>query len=491
MAAGAEGNVNYSNDMILRRAALRSDKTVLAALEYVWTALSEMDAEHDGTMSFEEYISMSRRLYLVLRMEEWAESEKLNFNKAMQRELLLDPHDCMDTIDDDFAEDAKGKDYIDKEDFFDSFFQLADLYTDGASATEYAKWMYKRVHQIAAKYTGPDSELLATPEWEWRRDAEIIGTWSSRLQVNIPVFSRLEWEVYFDTRLRQEREESNTRIQLTLENARDTQLRAEAMRLSMGLKDKASPSAGRRVSKRISGAGKTALRSHVLANNRTASGTCAGGARSLGRQQTLGCISRRKSGALTAPTICIGRNASTAVGKSDSKADSQRLASEMEERKHLLSQAKQVLRQQRALEADDPRAATSTSAIIAPVPSTLQAVARPSLTSAVAVAAAPLRMASVVPYDVAAPGSPAPAAAAITATPVWPREMFPSQGQLHTVMLTENCAISGVVTDTALAVADLIGGARSAAPTGRPETAWCADEAHGISDHNSWYPVQA
>ena len=45
-------------------------------------------------------------------------------------------------------QDAKGKDFIDKEDFYDCFFQLADLYTDGASASQYAKWVHKRVNQI-------------------------------------------------------------------------------------------------------------------------------------------------------------------------------------------------------------------------------------------------------------------------------------------------------------------------------------------------------
>ena len=43
MAAGAEGNVNYTNEMILRRAALRTDKSVLAALDFAWGACSGMD----------------------------------------------------------------------------------------------------------------------------------------------------------------------------------------------------------------------------------------------------------------------------------------------------------------------------------------------------------------------------------------------------------------------------------------------------------------
>lgn len=63
-------------------------------------------------MSFDEYTSMSRRLYLVLRIEETAEeSKRLSYVNAMRKtELDIDPHDCMDTIDDDFAEDSKGKD---------------------------------------------------------------------------------------------------------------------------------------------------------------------------------------------------------------------------------------------------------------------------------------------------------------------------------------------------------------------------------------------
>ena len=156
MAAGAADNENYTDEMLLRRAALRSDKTVLKALEYAWVACSGMDIVradaggepstarvdaashararrcsprahppagfsgfesasvqvHDGIMSFDEYTSVSRRIYLVLRIEETAdESKRLSYVNAMRKtELDVDPHDCMDTIDDDFAEDSKGKD---------------------------------------------------------------------------------------------------------------------------------------------------------------------------------------------------------------------------------------------------------------------------------------------------------------------------------------------------------------------------------------------
>ena len=104
---------------------------------------------------------------------------------------------------------------ITQDDFYDCFFQLADLYTDGVSATDYARWIHKRVNQIAAMYTGPDAELLSAPEWEWRTDAEIIGAVSTlHPSVHIPVHSRLGWEVYFNNRLIDERKESAARIQV-------------------------------------------------------------------------------------------------------------------------------------------------------------------------------------------------------------------------------------------------------------------------------------
>eukprot|EP00966_Prymnesium_polylepis_P280258 6475596-Prymnesium_polylepis.1 len=59
-SANTEANENYSTESILRRAALRSDKAVLAALEYAWLACSGMDELHDGAMSFDECAAEDR-----------------------------------------------------------------------------------------------------------------------------------------------------------------------------------------------------------------------------------------------------------------------------------------------------------------------------------------------------------------------------------------------------------------------------------------------
>ncbi|KAL1500649.1 hypothetical protein AB1Y20_013297 [Prymnesium parvum] len=219
IAAGATGHVNYSSDMILRRTALRTENQVLAALEKAWVACANICAKN-GLMSVEGYASMSRRLYLLLRLEDAAEEHAAMGKPDTILKVEIDPQDCLSTIEEDFAEDSKGKSHITQNDFYDCFFQLADLYTDGASAKQYAEWIQTHVNQIVSPYNGVDSDLLPTVEWEWKRDAEIIVSVSGRVNVRVPVFSKFAWEAFFDGKLKREFEHSNARIQAALSRAR-------------------------------------------------------------------------------------------------------------------------------------------------------------------------------------------------------------------------------------------------------------------------------
>ena len=81
-------------------------------------------------MSFDEYAAMSRRLYIVLKMEDFAAetgAEDRSHGRAPP-ELDLDPKDCLNTIGEDFLEDSKGMDHLTRDAFHDCIFQLTDLY---------------------------------------------------------------------------------------------------------------------------------------------------------------------------------------------------------------------------------------------------------------------------------------------------------------------------------------------------------------------------
>lgn len=77
-------------------------------------------------MSFDWYSAMSRRLYLALHLEDAAEAHARSGARGV-RQVLLDPRDCLETINEDFAEDSKGKSFVTQDDFYDCIFQLADL----------------------------------------------------------------------------------------------------------------------------------------------------------------------------------------------------------------------------------------------------------------------------------------------------------------------------------------------------------------------------
>ena len=56
--------------------------------------------------------------------------------QAFDREDTFDPEDCVASLEEDWLDDAAGKDYMDENDFFSCWFQLADLSTDSVDVDE-------------------------------------------------------------------------------------------------------------------------------------------------------------------------------------------------------------------------------------------------------------------------------------------------------------------------------------------------------------------
>ena len=109
-AAGAEDCIWYTAEMLLARERLRSDLRVVAATRHAWNRLAPQGAD---SFSLSHYTAMTRVLYLALKLQ------------AIEGDF--DPEDCMESIEEDWEEDAAGKDHLTYDDFARSWFQLADL----------------------------------------------------------------------------------------------------------------------------------------------------------------------------------------------------------------------------------------------------------------------------------------------------------------------------------------------------------------------------
>jgi len=106
--AGGGNCEYYSDDMLLKREQLKREPLVKEALEHVWRAA---DQNGNGKIDRDEYVAMSRRLYLVLH------------------EGRPDPFEAQRTAIKDWEADSHGFDHLNRKRFQQSWFQLADLYT--------------------------------------------------------------------------------------------------------------------------------------------------------------------------------------------------------------------------------------------------------------------------------------------------------------------------------------------------------------------------
>ena len=149
-----------TKEKMAERQALRYHPRVLEALQLFWEAAQRsMQSGGDSSaseLSQEGHALMLRRIY-----------------KVMIREF--DSDDCDKCIAEDWERDAKGKDKLSRKLFCDAFFELADNWTQGISAVEYAlflKTLYDSVTVQKAIY-GPDGQLMMV-SFVWKDEQDCI-----------------------------------------------------------------------------------------------------------------------------------------------------------------------------------------------------------------------------------------------------------------------------------------------------------------------------
>eukprot|EP00325_Prymnesiales_sp_UTEX-LB-985_P031950 CAMPEP_0174738462 /NCGR_PEP_ID=MMETSP1094-20130205/69998_1 /TAXON_ID=156173 /ORGANISM="Chrysochromulina brevifilum, Strain UTEX LB 985" /LENGTH=215 /DNA_ID=CAMNT_0015941881 /DNA_START=34 /DNA_END=678 /DNA_ORIENTATION=+ len=115
LRAGADNNPLYSDMMIAAREALRTKPAIIAALDEAWHSM----VPHGHNMPRKMYYTMSRKLYLTVIVQD---AEEAGFVDAE----LLDPGECLRSIDEDWEQDSAGQPTLDREAFHRCVFQLAD-----------------------------------------------------------------------------------------------------------------------------------------------------------------------------------------------------------------------------------------------------------------------------------------------------------------------------------------------------------------------------
>ena len=117
-----------AEEKMAERQALRYNRKLLEVLQAFWEA-AQRSLQSGGDVSAshlhrEGHAIMLRRIYRVMIKD-------------------FDPVDCEMSIADDWRRDSKGHDSLSRKAFCDAFFELADVWTAGISALEYASFLWR------------------------------------------------------------------------------------------------------------------------------------------------------------------------------------------------------------------------------------------------------------------------------------------------------------------------------------------------------------
>ena len=123
----------YTSENLKRRMALRRHALVTASLQLFWeAALRSVQSGGDttaGALHRVGYETMMNRIYRAL-MQEW------------------DPIDAATCIEEDWERDSRGRDHLTREMFFDSIFELVDVWTKGIAASDYVEFCETLFHHV-------------------------------------------------------------------------------------------------------------------------------------------------------------------------------------------------------------------------------------------------------------------------------------------------------------------------------------------------------
>jgi hypothetical protein len=143
-AEAMKDNSFYTNQKLLERESLKFEPRVLNILEEIWKVT---DRNHDGSVDREEYVRMSMKLYCAVV----GDGDMENAKEVAEKEWV---HDCF------------GYDDLDRNRFTQSWFQLADMWTEGLEVDEYVSFLSDVLVCLTA--TTEDGER------RWRADDDII-----------------------------------------------------------------------------------------------------------------------------------------------------------------------------------------------------------------------------------------------------------------------------------------------------------------------------
>eukprot|EP00900_Chrysochromulina_parva_P019804 jgi/Chrpa1/27825/Chrysochromulina_OHIO_Genome00027127-RA len=142
------------------RQALRHHKVVLEALQMYWEA-AQRSLHSGGDPSANElhqegHALMLRRIYRVMIKD-------------------FDPDECERSIAEDWARDTKGKETLSRKLFCDAFFELADTWTAGIDAHEYAAFLKVLFGTVTVKkpVVGADGQLIMV-SFVWKDEVDCV-----------------------------------------------------------------------------------------------------------------------------------------------------------------------------------------------------------------------------------------------------------------------------------------------------------------------------
>ena len=142
------------------RQALRHHKVVLEALQLYWEA-AQRSLHSGGDPSANElhqegHALMLRRIYRVMIKD-------------------FDPDECERSIAEDWARDTKGKETLSRKLFCDAFFELADTWTAGIDAHEYAAFLKVLFGTVTVKkpVVGADGQLIMV-SFVWKDEVDCV-----------------------------------------------------------------------------------------------------------------------------------------------------------------------------------------------------------------------------------------------------------------------------------------------------------------------------
>ncbi|KAL8451768.1 hypothetical protein Emed_001784 [Eimeria media] len=136
-----QGDASFETpEKYAERQALKAHPEVQAALEHVWSLFSKNDENH---VTKTEYFKVLLRICLVLVPE-------------------LRGKDAMKLIEEDWLHDSKGAEALSFNAFYESFFELADIWTPAIDGTAYAEFLRRLFRRITIKKAQAEPKLKST-----------------------------------------------------------------------------------------------------------------------------------------------------------------------------------------------------------------------------------------------------------------------------------------------------------------------------------------